>query len=266
MDIIKQDKGITLVALVITIVVMLIIAGVSVNIGTESLDATRLNGFYTKLEVVQKRVDDIASTNESYTDSKGNIVYLKEQGTAYESLSSTQQEILKNILQSEAAYLEPNISNFRYFTTNQLKNILDISEVEYNVFIDFDNRIIIAEDGIKVNGVTYHILKNKVYFPNENTDKNVGTIEQLSYSAIKYGENYKITVTPSNAVGDLNIEGTLKYKKATTKYWETSTNLEMVVNELTDYDIIYIDVNNNSLTKTINLSTNEDGELTVTEK
>jgi len=135
----------------------------------------------------------------------------------------------------------------------------------YNLFIDFDNRVIIAEEGVTVNDITYHILKNNIYFPDENTDKNVGTIESLSYVAIKYGDSYKITVIPSNAVGDLNVEGTLKYKKTTTKYWETSTNLEMIVNELTDYNIIYEDVNNNSISKTISINLNENGELTVIE-
>jgi len=265
MNLVKQDKGITLVALIVTVVVMVIIAGVSINIGTESLDATRLKGFYTQLEVVQKRVDDIASTNEAYLDSSGNTVYLKEQGVAYEGLSSTQQDVLKGILESEGASLELTASNFRYFTSNQLKSILDLSEIEYNVFIDFDNRVIIAEEGVTVNDITYHILKNNIYFPDENTDKNVGTIESLSYVAIKYGDSYKITVIPSNAVGDLNVEGTLKYKKTTTKYWETSTNLEMIVNELTDYNIIYEDVNNNSISKTISINLNENGELTVIE-
>ena len=76
----QNDSGITLVVLIITIVIMLIIAGVSISTGTESLNSTRLNGFYMQLELVQKRVDDIATTNESYVDANGEIKYLKESG------------------------------------------------------------------------------------------------------------------------------------------------------------------------------------------
>lgn len=262
---IKEEKGITLVALIITIVVMVIIAGISINTGTKSLDDTRLRGFYTKLEIVQKRVDDIAATNETYVDNSGNTVYLKEQGTGYSSLSQTKQTTLKNIIQSEGTGLGLIASNFRYFTSAQLESILDLSEIEYDVFIDFDSRVIIAEDGITLNGNSYHILKNTTYFAQQDVNKNVGTIDSLSYSATIYGSNsYKIIVTPSNTIGDLK-GGTLKYKKTTSKYWKTTTDLEMIVNELTDYNIIYQDVNNNSLAKTINISLNEEGELTVTE-
>ena len=51
----KEQKGITLVALVITVIVLLIIASISINYGTGAFDNTRLQGFYTKLEIIQKR-------------------------------------------------------------------------------------------------------------------------------------------------------------------------------------------------------------------
>lgn len=262
----KSDKGITLVALIITVVVMVIIAGVAVSTGTESLDETRLKGFYTKLEIVQKRVDDIASTNETYVNDSGSTVYLKEQGTAYTSLTSTQKSTLENIIQSEGTGLGLTASNFRYFTSEQLKSILDLSEIEYDVFIDFDSRVVIAEDGITTNNQTYHLLKNTTYFAEQDVNKNVGTINSLTYVVSKYGINsYKVVVTPSNTVGDLT-GGILKYKKASSKYWETSVNLEMIVDELTDYNIVYEDVNNNSLAKTINISLNSDGNPTITEE
>ena len=50
----KSESGITLMALIITIVVMLIIVGISVNYGISSLDDTRLRGFYSELEIIQK--------------------------------------------------------------------------------------------------------------------------------------------------------------------------------------------------------------------
>ena len=261
----KEEKGITLVALVITIVVMLILAGISINYGTKSFDKTRLQGFYTQLEIVQKRVDDISTTNESYIDSDGNTIYLKQQGTAYENFGATRQETLKNIISYEGGDLNLTASNFRYFTSEQLNSILDLSEIDYNVFIDFDNRIVIAENGITANGVNYYILKNSVYYAEQNANKNIGTIDSLSYEIVEYGDNYKITVTPSNSIGDLKIEGTLKYKKTTSKYWETSTNLEMIINGPADYNIVYKDINNNSLSKTITVSVDENGVPTVTE-
>jgi hypothetical protein len=260
----KEPKGITLVALVIIVTVLLIIASISINYGSESFNNTRLQGFYMKLEIIQKRVDDIATTNEVYIDAEGNTIYLKEQGTAHENWGGDRQDSLKAIIQSEGAELNLSIENFKYFTSEQLNSILNLSEIEYDVFIDFDNRVVIAENGIAVNGVTYHMLKNSVYYAKQN-NKNVGTIESLSYVIVKYGDNYKVTVTPSNSVGDLKTGGTLKYKKSTSKYWETSENMEMVISKLADYNIIYEDANNNSLSKTITINLDKDGIPTVTE-
>ena len=260
----KKQNGITLATLVITIVVLLIISVVTILNSTDSLESTRLKGFYTKLEFVQKRVDNIAATNERYIDSNGNTVYLKEQGLSYDELTDTQKSNLQNILQIENLTTIP-MTNFRYFTSEQLDSILDLSEIEYNVFIDFDNRIVIAENGITVNGTTYYMLKNSTYFVEENTQKNVGNIEGLNYTVIKYGDEYKITIAPTNTVGDLNNTGTLKYKKSINKYWITAKNLEIVVEKEVEYDIIYEDVNKNSVTKKIKVILTEESVPNVTE-
>lgn len=257
----RSEKGITLAILIITVIVMLILAGVSIEIGTNSLDSTRLQGFYTQLEIVQKRVDDIATTNESYVDSGGNIIYLKNTG---KDLTDVQNTFLQNIIQSEN--LDVDVTNFRYFTVEDLEGILQLSEIDYNLFIDFDNRIIIAEDGIKIGETTYHVLKNATYFVKQNTNKNIGTIQSLNYTATLYGTGkYKVVVTPNNTIGDVGGTGYVKYKKTTNKYWEVSDNTEMILETSVAYNIIYVDANKNSIEKTIKVELDSDGTATVTE-
>ena len=259
----KSEKGITLVALIITIVLMVILASVSIRIGTESLDSTRLKGFYMQLEIVQKRVDDIAITNESYIDSNGNTVYLKEQGLSYNNLTDTQNTFLQNIITSEN--LEVDATHFRYFTVEDLESILELSEIEYNLFIDFDSRVIIAEDGIKIGDKTYYVLENATYFVNQNTEKK--KVQSISYNATQYGTGKcKVIVTAKNATGDVVGGGYVKYKKTTTKYWEVSDNTEMILETSVEYNIVYVDVNKNSIAKTIivQVDTNT-GEATATE-
>lgn len=248
----QNDSGITLVALIITIVIMLIIAGVSINIGTDSLDSTRLRGFYMQLELVQKRVDDIATTNESYVDTNGEIKYLKESGSG---LTSTQKSNLQ-----EKGISTDIIDNFRYFTVAELENILGIREVEYNMFINFENRIVVAEEGITLEGKTYYTLEDTTYFV-EHIDKNAGVIENLIYELAEYTEGkYKLIINPSNNIGDLDGTGTIKYKKTTSKYWETTTNSEIIVEFDTEYNIKFIDLNNNSIEKTIKVEYEKDTE------
>lgn len=255
----SNNNGITLIALVITVAVMLLLAVVTIEVGTETLDNTRLQGFYSQLRVIQKRVDEIVITNEKYVDSKGNTIDIKEQGTPYNAMTVEQ----KNIIQNEISELGIVTTSFKYFTIQQLEEILGLKDMEYNVFIDFNSRTIIAEEGITVNGKVYRLLNDTTYYVNENPDKNKGTISLLEFKITTYGkeyygntidattDRYKITVTPSNTVGDLQPGGTIKYKKTTSKYWETSDNLEMIVSELTLYDVTYEDNNKNSVSETI---------------
>ena len=195
----ENEAGITLVSLIITIVVMVIIASVSISSGKDSINSAKLKGFYAKLEIVQKRVDDIASTNESYIDENGEIKYLKESGN---DLESTQKLNLEVILSGKGISSDI-IDNFRYFTVAELEAVLGIKGVKYNLFIDFENRIIVAEKGITIDNKTYYTLEDATYFV-EHTDKNVGIdgkIEKLIYNnPIKYGEGKcKLSITQEKA-------------------------------------------------------------------
>lgn len=257
-----RENGITLVGLIITVVVMFIIAGVSIYNGTESLNSTRLRGFYTQLEIVQKRVDDIAATNEMYINKDGHEINIKESG---QSLTQNQKQKLQNILQAEKVDINNvNLEEFRYFTIQDLEEILDIREIEYNLFINFSKRLIVAEDGIVIDEKTYYILENSIYFTELNSQKNIGLIKSLKYSKpIKYiDDTYKVTITPDEVEGNLSKDGYIKYKLTTTKYWETSKDLTIVMEKDVEYNIKYID-NNNNIEKIIKIQLENEEEGNV---
>ena len=251
----KNEKGITLMALIIMVAVLLIIASVSIYTGTESLDNVSLNGFYMKLEIVQERVDDISTTNECYFDGNNNI-YIKDAG---QDLTIDQTNKLQNILeQNEFSYV--NTENFRYFTIQDVKNILDLEEINYNLFINFEKRIVVAEDGITIGDITYYMLENTKYFLETDTSKNVGDILSIVYGEpIKYtNDTYKLTIAPGNTIGDLDETGYIKYKKTTSKYWDITNDGYIIMEIDKEYDVIFIDLNNNSIEKTIKIENKKD--------
>lgn len=258
-----NEKGITLVSLIVTVTVMVIIIGLSVDIGLGSVYSTRLKGFYMHLETIQKRADDIATTNEGHYVNNGDgtrtYVDLKTEGGR--DLTSSQVAFVQTILAEKGLGISP--SEFRYFTSEDLDEQLEITHMDYNVFIHFDTRTVISEKGLTINGKTYYMLENNIYYVEQNTSKNQGTLS-LTYSIAKYNlNNYKVTVTP-NTVGDLTTNGTLRYKKTTTKYWEIASGLEIVISDLTKYNIEYVDSNKNMVLETITLALDKDGKPTVT--
>lgn len=253
----SSQKGITLVALLLTVFIMIIIEAIALDNGLDSVDDTRLDGFYTQLEIIQKRVDDIVSTNEGYyvTSEEGTQTYLDIQERGGTPITDEQATLLQGILDKEGINIPTN--EFKYFTIANLKEQLDLLEIDYDVFIHFKSRTIVSEKGISAKGETYYALKNNVYYVEQDTSKNEGNLE-LNYTIKKYGvNNYKVTIIP-NTIGDLNANGILRYKKTTTKYWETANSLDIIVSELTKYNIEYKDKNNNVIATILDLTNIEE--------
>lgn len=263
----SSDKGITIVSLLIAIILMIIFASISIGSSMDSIYDIKLKGFYSKLEMLQKRVDEVTSTNESYIDENGNTIYIKNMGISYENLDESKQSSLSYILNYEGLNIQPN--NFRYFTSDEVNTIFDLSEIEYDVFIDFDKKIVLAEDGIEINGQMYYASETSMYTPlyNEEAKPTLNSEIPISYTIIEYGtDKYKLTIIPNYNVEEYKPTASeIKYKKTTSKYWETSTNLEMIIDELSDYDIVYEDSNKNSVTKKIKVWIDDNDNLTVTE-
>ena len=137
----SNEKGVTLVALITTVFVMAIILSVAVDSGTDTIDSTRLKAFYTQLEIIQKRVDDIATTNEGYyiTNSDGtqNYVDIKTQGGT--AITSSQTAFLQDVLREEEITVP--INEFRYFTIANLEEQLDLKLKLTEMFSKVDDSI-----------------------------------------------------------------------------------------------------------------------------
>ena len=243
----KNEKGITLVALIITIIVLIILTGAGITAGINQMNSTQLKAFYTKLEIAEEAVEKIASTNEFYIDSSGNKIELIKLGTA---LTSEQISLLQSI---SANY---DASKFKYFTADEVESILNVSGVDLNLFINFEDKLVISADGT----IYYTLESDKYKVPYQNkTLGNVNfTCEVKKYSS----DSYKIIVTPININ---NIEnGIVKYRVANIEdYWKLAKNNEIIVNRLTTYDIMYTDANNNSITKSITIQNDENQNVII---
>jgi len=68
----KKNKGITLVALVITIVVLLILASVATYSGIEVIKSAKLTAFTTELKIMQTQVNAKYEENSESPYRNGN--------------------------------------------------------------------------------------------------------------------------------------------------------------------------------------------------
>ncbi len=76
----KSQKGITIIALVLTIIILLILASVATYTGIESYDRAEQIKFVSQMQLIQTKVDevvqknDFASLGDALNDEQKNIV------------------------------------------------------------------------------------------------------------------------------------------------------------------------------------------------
>lgn len=159
---IKSEKGITLTILIITIIILLILTGVSLYVYGDYSNSIRLQKFNTELDTIQIRVNEISNTNESYIDQETNEkIYLKTLGEDVPN-DGRLDEILETMKEYNYPYIR---KGFRFFTKENLEKQLDIHGVEQDVFINFNSKIVISANGLKTGDVMHYISTNQRYEP-----------------------------------------------------------------------------------------------------
>lgn len=233
----KNQKGITLITLAITIMVMSLIAGVVTYSGMESVNNAKKTAFISELEMVQAKVNTIyekrkTSTNETnYYNQLGIDATLLEDDEITTALGGTPKD------------------GFRYFYASDLKAI-GLDNINQQVLINYDTREVVSVTGIKIDGVMYYKLKDipnysgyNVEYENTNTQAPTFTVE-----VTKSSSSYQVTL--KNIVYNGNVEGgTVSYKLHSNTNWILNgNNNSFTVTTTGLYDIKLTDKAGNSTT------------------
>lgn len=145
----KNNKGITLISLVVTIILLLILASISINAGTESLTDAKYYKGIANIKTMQSKV------NELYEEYKNGDTSILQYGT---QLNQTTQELLAYNTVKEIDSNIGNLEDFRYYSTQYIKNDLGLEGVEYDFIINIKTRAVILVDGLERNRKKYYAL------------------------------------------------------------------------------------------------------------
>ena len=157
----KNEKGITLLSLVITVMIMLILSAVGIKYGINSYQGIKLKNFAYELEQIQGAVD--AKHEEMITDDIDFTAYGQDISESNDALG-----VLKKVKRIHYSTLQNNNTNsysngktkYRYFSKNDLKKVFDIKSPKLNVIINMETREVISVIGQKLDGVTYYTVKD----------------------------------------------------------------------------------------------------------
>ena len=157
----KKETGITMVALIITIILMIILITATVNYGVNSLRTIKFQNFRYELEQVQGKVDTIY---EKIKLGETDYFMIGENVTDNEEaknvLQMTRGINYSNILDSQKDnyYYQDVYTYYRYLTQYEIQDLLDISSEPGDMLINFKTRDVISVQGFTFDERTYYSL------------------------------------------------------------------------------------------------------------
>lgn len=149
----RDEKGITMLILVITIILTLLIAVTATYSGIDTYKGIRVKTFSEQLKIVRERVEvvkDKASTNSE--------ISLNSLGRSLDELDSSLRDDIINSI-NNSGELSANSANYRYFETSDLKEDLGIEIEDFAVAIDFDRSVVIGVRGVEYEGHVVYTQK-----------------------------------------------------------------------------------------------------------
>ena len=244
----KSDKGITLIALIIMILIITILAGVIVNSGMGAYKEAKLTQFVARMNMIQSRV------NVAYTDIKAENKKIEDYGVSADSVNGSIKNKISNIIPGG------NISDYRYLSKTDLDQDLGLQDLNEEIIVNFNTREIYNLEGIEYDGVIYY---NQYHLPNGeyniDFENKTGEAPEFNLSKRNYGLYSYIDV--EDIVYKENIgEGKIYYALITGEnsgnvvvdYWR-ETEEEISIEKTGEYVVKVVDKAGNETVKRVNV-------------
>ena len=218
----ENKRGITLIALIITITVLIILVSVATYSGVGVIRQSKLNSFTTEMKMMQSEVNDLY---DRYTNGETEVLNLGK------DLDSQADKVFTSSVSGIT-----DKTGYRYYDQETIKG-LGIEGVENEYFVNVEKRSVVSYDGFEYNGVTYYTL-GEVPNGEYNVEYEKNTNKPTFDVSIKAQEDgtYRMAISNVQYDGYIN-KWQVQYKKAGQDYWSTSEDLSFIVPEKGEYDV-----------------------------
>lgn len=156
----KNNKGITLISLISSIILILILASVTIVASTNAYNQMKFEGAKSELEQMQKKVDEIATDYQTYLKEKSSVTeneythfFADRYGNGSTDVDVFDKMLIKNH-ESEAKTIIDKYSlssennQIFYFSKDDLNKYFDLKGIK-DVVVNFSTRKIYSVEGIK---------------------------------------------------------------------------------------------------------------------
>lgn len=225
----NKEKGVTLVALVTMIILILIISTIGYKVGDSTIESAKFTQFKSELKIMQSKINELNQENK--TD-------IGQELTDNEKSILDKQEISDIIYNGKTEQEKTKIQKgFRYISKNYINTELNLDGVKRNYLINVEYSYVIYPNGFEYEGKIYYMIdqiEGEIYNVRYN-DKNEKT-GSFEVNAIKENNKYKIEISNIQYNGYVN-KWQVKYKLEGNSYWQTSDSLTFYLNDEGTYII-----------------------------
>ena len=152
----KKESGITLIALIVTIIIMLLISGVAISTGISTKRRAVYFGVIAELKTMQSEIN---SLYDEYRNGNNEILNYGAEVTG--NLVDSENKKVLDLEESAFSSLdidEEDRSGYRYFSSQYISNTLKISGIDRDFLINIQNRSVILTKGVKYGNNVYYSL------------------------------------------------------------------------------------------------------------
>ena len=202
----KDNKGITLISLVITIIVLIILASVATVYGTSTIKYIKFNNAKSQIQTMQSNV------NFWYEEAKNNSL---NYGLDISAANLNETKVANTLVGGTGS----NIADgFKYFSSDYIKNNLNIDGITYDFLINISKRTVCIYGGVE--------YQDEMYYSAEDFGINAVEYDGM-YGEVTFNttiENGYIIVYNINFSNDIKISKyDVQYQLHGEKYWNTAT-------------------------------------------
>ena len=145
----KNNKGITLIIVIMTVILLTILMGLIITSSIDTYYSSKFVSFETNIKLIQKKVDMALEERIDY-ETLGQPLNDEQKAKLAEIIANDNN----NMISTE----DPTAETLRYFSSNDIKEDFELSDIRGEFVINFANREVISLEGAEKDNVMYYTI------------------------------------------------------------------------------------------------------------
>lgn len=229
----SKEKGVTLIVLVTTIVILLILVSIGVTSGTTTIKFANFSQFKNELKILQTKINELNEKNEFEIGQE--LPQISVDKKNFLNKTEISNIIYNNISDDEIIKIQ---EGFKYYSIKYLQDELGLEGIKRDYLINIEYRYVVCCEGFNYDGVIYYMIDqiDSEMYNIRYKDKN-SKEEKVTFSIdgpIREDNRWRINIVNIEYSGYIN-NWQVRYRLNEDSYWRTINGLSFYVTKEGNY-------------------------------